>query len=40
MGVEIVEGKREVLGVKVGHPIVTSGSLCVRGGYAAFPKLL
>ena len=27
-GVEIVEGEGAVLGVNVGHPIVTNGGLC------------
>ena len=29
-----------VLVVNVGHPIVSNGILCVRGGDAALPKLL
>jgi len=40
MAVEIIEGEGAVLGVNVGHPTVTSGILCVRGGDAALPKLL
>jgi len=40
MGVVIVEGEGAVLGVNVGHSIVTNGILCVRGGDAAPPKLL
>ena len=32
--------KGAVFGVNVGHPIVTNGILCVRGGDAALPKLL
>jgi len=40
MGVEIIEGEGAVLEVNVGHPIVTSGILCMRGGDAALPKLL
>jgi len=38
--VEIVEWEGAVLGVNVGHPIVTDGILCVRDGDAALPKLL
>ena len=38
MEVEIIEGEEAVLVVNVGHPIVTSGILCVRGGDAAAPK--
>ena len=46
-GVEIVEGEEAVLGVNVGHPIITSGDSvtvtylfsAVRGGDAALPKL-
>ena len=40
MGVEIVERERAVLGVNVGHPIVTNDILCVREGDATLPKLL
>jgi len=45
MGVEIVEGVGTVLGVNVGHPIVTNGDcgvviLCVKGGDADLPKFL
>ena len=29
-----------ILGVNLGHPIVTNRILCVRGGNDAFPKLL
>jgi len=28
-----------VLGTNVGHPIITNGILCGRGGDAALPKL-
>jgi len=38
MEVEIVEQEGAVLVVKVGHPIVTSGILCMRVGDAALPK--
>jgi len=40
MRVEIVKGKGAVLGVNVGHPIVTNGDSAMRGGDAALPKLL
>jgi len=45
MAVEIVEGEEAVLGVNVGHPIVTNGDfgvviLCLKGGDETFPKLL
>jgi len=40
MEVEIVEGEGAVLVVNMGHPIVTNGNICVRGGDAALPKLL
>jgi len=40
MEVEIVEGEGAVLGVNMGHPVVTNGILCVRGGDAVLPKLL
>ena len=32
--------RRGSSGVNVGHPTVTNGILCVRGGDAALPKLL
>ena len=45
MAVVIVKGEGAVLGVNVGHPIVTNGDcgvviLCREGGDAVFPKLL
>ena len=40
MEVEIVEGEGAVLGVNMGHPIVTNGILYVRGGDAVLPRLL
>jgi len=40
MGVVIIEGEVAVMGVNLGHPIVTSGIFCMRGGDAALPKLL
>jgi len=46
MGVVIVKGEGAVLGVSVGHAIVTNRDLVaqllsvVRGGNVAFPKLL
>jgi len=40
MGVEIVKEEGAVFGVNLGHPIVTNGILCMRGGDAALPKLL
>jgi len=36
--VEIDEGERAVFGVNVGHPIVTNGILCIRGGDVLFPN--
>jgi len=38
MGVVIVEGEGAVLGVNVGHPILTNGILCVRSGDSLFPN--
>jgi len=38
MGMLIVKVKRAVLGVSMGHSIVTNGILCVRGGDALFPN--
>jgi len=40
MEVEVVEGEGALLVVIVGHPVVTNGILCVRGGDTALPKLL
>jgi len=34
-----VDGERQFWG-KLGHPVVTDGDFAVRGGDAAFPKLL
>ena len=39
MVVEIVKEEGAVLGVNMGHSIVTNGILCVRGCDAALPKL-
>jgi len=40
MRVEIIEGEGTVLGVNVGHPVVTSGDFPMRGGVAALLKLV
>jgi len=31
-----IEGEVAVYGVNVGHPIVTNGDLCPRGGFGGF----
>jgi len=38
MAVEIIEGQGAVLGVNLGHLIVTSGILCMRGSDTLFPN--
>ena len=38
MGVEIVDREGAVLGINVGHPIVTNGILCVRAATRLFPN--
>jgi len=40
MEVEIIEGQWAVLGVNLGHPVVTDSIFSMRGGDAAHPKLL